>query len=189
MNGLAEDNESSDILKEKGIYFLFGNITTEMALNAISFILEMNYTKTILKHLTFVVNSPGGSLCDGFAIIDAMRASNLPVRTVGIGQIASCGLLIFMAGQKGNRLLTKNTSILSHQWTWGAWGKEHELISTTYEYNLTTDRIVAHYKSCTGMSEKTIKEKLLPESDVWLSAAEAKKYGICDQIKDFNSSL
>jgi len=89
--------------------------------------------------------------------------------------IASCGLLMFISGTKGRRVLTPNTSILSHQYSWGTYGKEHELIAVEKEYDLTTERMVNHYKKCTGLSEKDIRKYLLPAHDVWLSAKEAKK--------------
>jgi len=80
--------------------------------------------------------------------------------------------------------LTPNTSIMSHQYTWGTYGKEHELFSTVKEYELTTERMIKHYKKCTKLKEKQIRQYLLPPHDVWLSAKQAKKLGICDKIKD-----
>ena len=62
------------------------------------------------------------------------------------------------------------------------YGKEHELFATVKEYELTTQRMIQHYKSCTGLNEKKIRQYLLPAQDCWLSAREAKKLGICDNI-------
>ena len=93
--------------------------------------------------------------------------------------------MLFRSGQKGNRYLTRNTSILSHQFTWGSFGKEHELMATVKEFNNTSERIIQHYKKCTDMSEKNIKKYLLPSEDVWLTAKEAVKYGLADEIIDF----
>jgi ATP-dependent Clp protease protease subunit len=108
------------------------------------------------------------------------------VRTIGLGQIASAGLMIFLAGEKGQRILTPNTSILSHQYTWGAFGKEHELFATVKEFDLTTKKMVSHYKKCTGLQEKKIREILLPPQDIWLSPAEALELGICDHVKELS---
>jgi ATP-dependent Clp protease protease subunit len=115
-----------------------------------------------------------------------MRGSSIPITTIGLGQIASAGLLIFIAGQKGKRILTPNTSILSHQYTWGSFGKEHELFAQVKEFDLTTKRLIAHYKKCTDLSEQDIRSTLLPPQDVWLSSVEAKKLGICDHVRDIN---
>ena len=111
-----------------------------------------------------------------------MKGSAIPIKTIGIGMIASCGVLTFMAGKKGRRILTPNTSILSHQYSWGSAGKEHELFARVREFELSTERMLTHYKKCTGLSEKKIREVLLPPEDVWLSSKEAVKYGIADKI-------
>jgi ATP-dependent Clp protease protease subunit len=97
--------------------------------------------------------------------------------------IASCGILVFMAGEKGFRTITPNTSILSHQYSWGSYGKEHELFARVREFELSTERMMAHYRACTGMTEKQVRQFLLPAEDVWLSADEAVKHGIADKIK------
>jgi len=86
-------------------------------------------------------------------------------------------------GEKGHRTLTPNTSILSHQFSWGSWGKEHELFAQVKEFELSTKRMIEHYKKCTGLKEKQIREFLLPPEDRWLSAKEAKKLGLCDSVK------
>ena len=134
------------------------------------------------NELTLVINSPGGQVHSAFALIDTMKGSAIPVKTVGLGMIASCGLLTFMSGTKGRRVITPNTSILSHQYSWGSVGKEHELFARVKEFELSTARMMDHYKKCTGLSEKKIREILLPAEDVWLSAKEAVKYGIADKI-------
>ena len=63
------------------------------------------------------------------------------------------------------------------------YGKEHELFATVKEYELTTNRMINHYKKCTGLNEKKIRQYLLPPQDVWLGANEAKKLGLCDSVK------
>jgi ATP-dependent Clp protease protease subunit len=172
-------------LREKGIYFLSGGFNDEMAKSIVTWILEANLAaKNEFDHLTLIINSPGGNVNSAFAIIDAMRGSKIPVHTVGLGMIGSCGLLTFIAGEKGQRILTPNTSILSHQWSWGSRGKSHELFAAVKEFELTDQRMMDHYKRCTGQNEDTIREKLLPAQDVWLSGQEALKLGICDEIKD-----
>jgi ATP-dependent Clp protease protease subunit len=97
--------------------------------------------------------------------------------------VASCGVVTFMAGEKGHRTLTPNTSILSHQYSWGSGGKEHELLARVREFELSTERMMAHYRKCTGLPNKKIRELLLPAEDVWLSAQDAVKHGIADNIK------
>ena len=154
--------------------------------SAIEFILENNFNNEVKKpkELNLIICSPGGDLSAAFALIDVMRGSSIPIKTTGLGMIASAGLLIFISGTRGKRLLTPNTSILSHQFTWGAFGKEHELFAAVKEFDLTTKRMIKHYKKCTGLSDKDIRKYLLPPQDVWLSAPEALKLGICDNVKE-----
>jgi ATP-dependent Clp protease protease subunit len=92
--------------------------------------------------------------------------------------------MIFIAGAAGRRILTPNTSIMSHQFHWGAAGKAHELFATIKEMELTHQRQIALYRECTGLDDKKIAEILLPPQDVYLSAQEALKYHICDHISD-----
>lgn len=99
--------------------------------------------------------------------------------------IASMGLMIFIAGEKGKRVLTPNTTIMSHQWSGGEFGKEHELLASVKNHKLISTMFMNHYKKHTGLTEKQIKTYLLPTSDVWLSAKEAKQLGICDEIRDY----
>jgi ATP-dependent Clp protease protease subunit len=171
-------------LFQRGVHVFMGEVTMETMSPIINWIVAANFTKEKKhKELTLGICSPGGDLNACFALVDVMKGSKIPIRTIGMGMIASCGLVMFISGTKGRRILTPNTSILSHQYSWGSFGKEHELFAQIKEYDLTTERMISHYKKCTGLSEKDIREYLLPASDVWLSAKEAKKLGLCDEIK------
>lgn len=150
----------------------------------VEWIFTCNFSEEQFDMLNLVICTPGGDLNAAFAVIDTIKGSHIPVRTIGLGQIASAGLLMFIAGEPGHRVLTPNTSILSHQYSWGTFGKEHELFAQVKEFDLVTKRLMSHYKKCTGLEEATIREKLLPPQDVWLSAQEAKKLGVCDTVKD-----
>ena len=104
-----------------------------------------------------------------------MKGSKIPIHTVGLGCIASCGLLLFITGEKGHRVLTPNTSILSHQFSWGNWGKEHELFAQVKEFELSTKRMLDHYKKCTGLNEEEIREHLLPPEDSMVVCKRSKE--------------
>ena len=180
-----KDNVPTDEadLYKSGIYLLMDSISADSCKEAIEFILKQNTEQKKQKRLQFMICSPGGMMPECFALIDIMKGSRIPIHTVGLGCIASCGLLLFITGEKGYRTLTPNTSILSHQFSWGNWGKEHELFAQVKEFELSTKRMLDHYKKCTGLDEEQIREHLLPPEDVWLSAKEAKKLGICDNIR------
>lgn len=167
-------------------YLLMEDISLATSKTVVEWIFEANFAEERPELLNLIICSPGGDLNAAFAVIDTMRGSAIPVRTIGLGQIASAGLMIFIAGEKGQRILTPNTSILSHQYTWGAFGKEHELFATVKEFDLTTKKMISHYKKCTGLTEAKIREILLPPQDIWLSPLEAKKIGICDEVKELS---
>lgn len=177
--------QPGQMMWDAGVHYFADGFTYDSTKPVVNWIIEKNLLPKAdrPKELTLIINSPGGSVHAAFALIDVMKGSAIPIKTVGLGLIASCGVLTFMAGQKGKRILTPNTSILSHQYSWGSSGKEHELFARVREFELSTERMLAHYKKCTGLKEKVIREILLPPEDKWLSAEEAIKYGIADQIK------
>lgn len=171
---------------QQSFYLLMDDICNESIKPVIEWIIDTNFSEESPEMLNLMVCSGGGDLSAGFALIDVIRGSSIPVRTIGIGQIASAGLMIFMAGVKGHRILTPNTAILSHQYSWGSAGKHHELISASKAFDLTSKMLSDHYKKCSNLSEDKIKKILLPPHDVWLSAEEALKYGLCDTIQDLH---
>lgn len=166
-----------------GVVVFMGDVTVETMSPLIDWILAENYKEKKKKELTLGICSRGGDLNACFALVDVMKGSKIPIKTVGLGMIASCGLLMFITGTKGRRVLTPNTSILSHQYSWGSIGKEHELFARVKELELTTERMINHYKKCTGLKEADIRKYLLPAHDVWLGAKEAKKLGLCDKVE------
>jgi len=182
---LPQYDNASQALNDHGIMVLMDEINHETVKPVIEWILHENHVrKKKHKELLLMICSDGGSIAEAFALIDVMRSSRIPVKTVGLGSIASCGLLIFMAGATGRRVLTPNTSILSHQFSWESEGKSHELFATIKEFELTQKRMVALYKEATGLEDDVIRKVLLPPQDVWLSAEEALEYQICDVIAD-----
>jgi len=182
-NNKSNETTPNTTPDDNDIYLFMSSVNDESCRDLISFIIAKNLEKPKAKYLQLIINSNGGDLNAAFAVIDIMRGSPIAIRTVGLGMIASAAFAIFIAGEKGHRTLTPNTSIMSHQYTWGSYGKEHELFSTVREYELTTERMLVHYKKCTGLNEKQIREYLLPPHDVWLSGKEAKKLGICYNVK------
>lgn len=181
---LEKADVETSVLRDHGYYLLMKEIDQDSCSDVIRWIIEENLARRgRKKQLTLIIHSEGGDLQAAFALIDTMMGSAIPVRTVGLGMIASAGLCIFIAGQKGHRILTPNTSVLSHQFSWFSEGKEHELFAAMKEFNLTKERMLHHYQYCTGIDDTNIKEFLLPPQDMWLSAEEALALGLCDQIK------
>ena len=179
------NKDPAQLLQEAGMYVFMDEVNEETIKPIIEWILIENHVRRKKKkELLLMICSEGGGVDNAFALIDVIKSSAIPIKTVGLGCIASSGLLIFLAGHKGRRVLTPNTSILSHQYSWGVEGKAHELFAMTKEFNLIQHRMVEHYKECTGLSDEVIRNKLLPASDVWLNASEALQLNICDYISD-----
>ena len=182
-NSLQLEQTHSQALADAGMYVFMGEVDHENLKPIIEWILHENHVvKKKKKELLLMVCSEGGDMGAAFALIDVMHSSVIPVKTVGLGVIASAGLLIFIAGTRGRRALTPNTSILSHQFSWSSEGKAHELFATMREFELTQARMLAHYETCTGLDPEQIRKHLLPPQDIWLSAEEALALGICDDI-------
>jgi ATP-dependent Clp protease, protease subunit len=170
-------------LQAAGMYVFMGEVSTETVQPIVEWILYENFVvKKRKKELLLMICSEGGDMSAAFALIDVMRSSIVPIKTVGLGQIASAGLMIFLTGAAGRRVLTPNTSILSHQFSWGSEGKSHELFATVKEFELTHQRMVNHYQQCTGLALDQIRTALLPPHDVYLTAEEALALNVCDAI-------
>jgi len=177
---MAKDDDSS-ILEDNGITLLTGEIEDENCEDVVRWILEENI-ESRHEMLTLIINSNGGNLSSGFAVIDAMCGSKIPIRTIGMGELSSMGLTIFITGKE--RILTPNTLILSHQWEGGTGQcKEHELLAGIKRNQLVSDMIIRHYRKYTGLTEKDIRKYLLCPSDVYLTAKEAKELNLCDEVR------
>jgi ATP-dependent Clp protease protease subunit len=179
------EKDPARLLQEAGMYVFMSDVDDENIKPIIEWILVENHVvKKKKKELLLMICSEGGSVEDAFALIDVMKASSIPIKTVGLGCVASSGLLIFLAGTKGRRMLTPNTSILSHQYSNYHEGKHHELFAIAKEHSLIQERMLRHYQASTGLSEEIILSKLLPPTDVYLSADEALALGLCDFVTD-----
>jgi ATP-dependent Clp protease protease subunit len=165
------------------VHFLTGEIEEENIENAIKWIVYENLIcGNSPKTLTMYINSSGGNLNDSLGLIDIMRTSQCPIRTIGIGSICSAAFMIFSSGTKGERYIAKNTSIMCHQYTDGMEGKHHDIKSRFKEVELTNTRMIEILKENTGLETRTIKSKLLCPTDVWLTAEELIELGIADNF-------
>jgi ATP-dependent Clp protease protease subunit len=165
-------------------FLAFDKIDIELSKDICDWVLENNLSKTKHKFLTLMINSEGGDLSAAFAIIDIMRSSQIPVRTIATGEILSAGVMIFMAGEKGYRLMTPNTSIMSHRFSAGFDGAYHELKEAAKDHEMSNTKMINHYVTCTGLSTKLVEKHLLPHHDAYLTVEDAVKFGIGDVIAE-----
>jgi ATP-dependent Clp protease protease subunit len=169
-------------LLDNSVHFLTGEITEENVNECIKWIVYENLDVKE-KFLTLYVNSSGGDLYQAFALIDIMQSSKHTVRTIAIGSIMSAAFLIFTSGTKGERYIAANTGIMCHQFAGGGGdAKFHDLKAEMKENELLNQKMVNILKEATGLTPSRIKSKLLPASDVYMSAQEALDLGIADQL-------
>lgn len=185
MKKLEDFNASDRIdtrLLEKSTHFLIGEITEESVGAAIKWIVYENLD-TKDKTLTLYINSTGGDLCAAFGLIDIMNTSQHPIRTIGIGSIMSAAFLIFASGTNGERYLGKNTSVMCHQFSGETPdSKYHDIKAVMKENDSLNTRMTEVLKQVTGLDTRTVRNKLLPASDVYLTVQEAVDLGVADHI-------
>ena len=180
---LKEKERDEKDLKDYGIIYLSGAINEVAAEKVCKEIIEYNI-KGSINQVQMVINSQGGTCTAGFSIIDIMEWSNIPIYTTGIGMIASMALLIFMTGEKGHRVVTPRTSILSHRFSAMSSGNHSQLIAGRREEDMLHERILNHYMAYSNIKDKAELEKyLLRDVDIWLSTEEALKLGIVDVVE------
>ena len=171
-------------LLTNGVLFLMEEVDQESVFPLVASILEYNLMdpKDRPANLTLFINTPGGLVASAYHLIDSIRHSHIPVHTVGMGQVASAGVMILMSGAKGYRFISQTCSIMSHQYSSGVIGKEHEMVAAVKDVSLESARMMNHYRHCTKKSEKYIRKHLLQHSDCYLTPEEAVTHGIADNI-------
>lgn len=172
-------------LLNKGVQFLTGCIEELNSEQIIKWIVYENLLPSDPKNskiLTLYLNSQGGNLSDALAIVDVMKSSKHPIRVIGVGQIISAAFLVFSAGTKGERYISKNTSIMCHQYSGEIYGKHHDMKAHVKEIELSNLRMMKVLEDTTGLDRRTIKSKLLSPTDVWLTPDELIKLNVADHL-------
>lgn len=172
-------------LESFGAHMFFGAVDTDTSHAACDFILKSNMFNRDKRPLTMFFNTGGGESSDGFAVIDLMETSRLPIATVGIGTICSMGVLLVSAGNHGMRTLTKNSEVMAHQFSGYFNGKQHELIAQQAAYKMLERRFIRHFLNHSTMTEAQIRDVLFGHSDRYLTPAECKRYGLIDRVIEY----
>lgn len=177
----ADDRINVGLL-ENNIHFLVGEITEVNVNECIKWIVYENLRNGSDKILTLYINSPGGDLYQALALIDIMRNSTHPIRTIGIGCIMSAAFLIFTSGTKGERYIAANTGLMCHQYSDISEGKHHDLKASMKEGENCNQRMSEILQAATDLSAAKVRAKLLKSSDVYFTAEEAIELNIADQL-------
>ena len=170
-------------LASLGAHMLYDEINDASAYRVNDFILKASMVMDEEAILTLFINTPGGDVTSGWAIIDTMELSRIPIRTVGIGSIISMGVPIFISGTRGERIMTPNANIMAHTFAGYLYGKSHELIAARKFHDRLENQFIEHFKRHTNMSKKQIREIMIGTTDSWLDPKDCLKLGICDAIR------
>lgn len=168
----------SRLLKER-IIFLGGLIDDHTANSVIAQLLFLD-NEDAKKDIKLYINSPGGMVTAGLAIYDTIQHVKAPVSTICVGVAASMGAVLLGAGAKGKRFALPNSEILLHQVMGGAEGQATEIEITARHILKIKERLNQILVKHTGQKPAKIEKDT--DRDFWLTAEEAKEYGLIDAI-------
>lgn len=168
----------SRLLKDRIIFL--GEEVTDVSANLIVAQMLFLEAEDPGKDIHFYINSPGGSVSAGFAIYDTMQYIKCDVSTICIGMAASMGAFLLSSGAKGKRLALPNAEVMIHQPSGGAKGQATEIQIVAENILKTKKKLNEILAANTGQSVEKIAEDT--ERDNFMSAEEAKAYGLIDEI-------
>lgn len=168
----------SRLLKDR-IIMLSGPIDDNVANTVVAQLLFLD-AQDPDKDIYLYINSPGGSVTAGMAIFDTMNFVNADVQTIVIGMAASMGSFLLTAGAKGKRFALPNAEVMIHQPLGGAQGQATEIEIAARHILKTREKLNKILAEATGQPIEVIERDT--ERDNFMSAAEAKEYGLIDEI-------
>ncbi len=178
MNGERAYDIYSRLLKER-IIFLGGQINDGMANTIIAQLLLLEHEDP-KKEIKLYINSPGGSVSAGLAIYDTIQYLKPDVSTICVGLAASMGAVLLASGTKGKRIALPNAEIMIHQVMGGAEGQAVEIEIAAKHILKVKDRLSQILTKHTGQALSRVEKDT--DRDYFMSAAEAKEYGLIDEI-------
>ena len=168
----------SRLLKER-IIFLTGPVYDQVASLVCAQLLFLE-SENPGKDISFYINSPGGAVTAGLAMYDTMQYIKPDVSTVCIGQAASAGSLLLMAGAPGKRFALPNSKVMIHQPSGGFQGQASDIEIHAREIIKTRTRLNELYVHHTGQTMATVEEGM--ERDNFMTPDEAKSFGLIDEV-------
>lgn len=168
----------SRLLRDR-IIMVTGEIETSMA-NVIVAQLLLLESENPNADISMYINSPGGDVSAGEAILDTMRYIKAPVSTIGMGLVASMASVLLAAGEKGKRFVLPNTSIMIHQPMAGTQGQVTDMEIQISKFKQTKELLIKQMSEFTGRKEKELFTAM--ERDNWMTANDAKDFGLIDGI-------
>jgi ATP-dependent Clp protease protease subunit len=166
-------------LLEDRIIFLSGEITDDVANTVVAQLIYLE-SKDPTKDICLYINSPGGSVTAGMAIYDTMNYIKCDVSTICVGLAASMGAFLLSSGTKGKRFSLANSEIMIHQVLGGAKGQATDVEIHTRQLLRTKEKLNRLLAQNVGKDYEVVKADT--ERDNFLTAQEAKEYGIVDEV-------
>lgn len=170
----------SRLLKDR-IIFISGKFDTDLADSVVGQLLFLESDDRD-KDIYMYINSPGGEINAMYAIYDTMTYINPDIVTVGFGSVASAGSFILAAGTKGKRYALPNTEIMIHELSGGYGGKAGDIRVHYKHVERLYEKMAVHYSQLTGQDLETVKKDM--ERDFYMTAEEAKDYGLIDSVQE-----
>lgn len=166
-------------LLEDRIVMFTGEVNADSAQLAVAQLLYLASADST-KDITMYINSPGGSVIDGFAVYDTMQFIKPDVSTVVVGMAASMGSILLAGGAKGKRYALPNAEVLIHQPLGGMQGQASDMEIAMRHMSHTKENIIKFLAEHTGKDADIIKNDI--DRDNWMTADEALSYGLIDKI-------
>ncbi len=182
MNGERAYDIYSRLLNER-IIFLGGPIDDHVANLIIAQLLFLEHTDP-KKDISLYINSPGGQIQSGLAILDTMNHIKCDVSTICVGMAASMGAVILSAGKKGKRFVLPNSEVMIHQPLTGIEGQASDIEITAKHILKLKENLYKILAKNTGKPYTQVEKD--GDRDYWMDAEESKKYGIIDEILSKN---
>lgn len=168
----------SRLLKERIIFI--GDVIEDTMANLIIAQLLFLESEDPERDIYLYINSPGGVVTAGLAIYDTMQYLKAPVSTICVGQAASMGAVLLAAGAKGKRYALPNSRIMIHQGSGGFRGNTPDVMIQVKELETLVDKLMKIIAKHTGQDAEKVKRDI--DRDRFMSADEAKSYGLIDEI-------
>ncbi len=168
----------SRLLRDR-IIVVGGEIEPTMANSIVAQLLFLE-SENPNAEISMYINSPGGDVSAGWAIMDTMQYIKAPVSTIGMGLVASMGSVLLAAGEKGKRFALPNTSIMIHQPLGGFQGQVTDVEIRVKKMQKTKHTLIKQMAEFTGRKEKELFDAM--ERDNWMCPVEAKEFGLIDAV-------
>ena len=168
----------SRLLRDR-IVMVGGEIEPNMANSIVAQLLFLE-SENPNADISLYINSPGGEIAAGWAIMDTMNYIKSPVSTIGMGMVASMASVILAAGEKGKRFALPNAEIMIHQPLGGLQGQATDMEIGMRKMQMVKETITKQMSEFTGRKVKELHDAM--ERDNWMTAGQAKDFGIIDNV-------